>query len=99
MPKSIFDVVAKDEKEEHVAEDVRDAAMHEHRGEQREVNRNRSRLQTRHFDSLSSKVLHDYRPRSEVPASNNFSGNCRVRVSELFVAAETLQEDKDQHVD
>ena len=54
MAQTIFDVVAKDPKEEHVAEDVRDAAVHEHRSEQREVNRKRRFAETRYQHSLAA---------------------------------------------
>ena len=41
VPESILDVVAKDKKKKHVAKDVRDAAVHEHRSQQSEIDRNR----------------------------------------------------------
>src|SRR5204863_8471305 len=98
VTKTNFDVVTKDEKEKHIAENVRDAAMHEHRGEQREVNRNRRRLQAWHFDALAGELLDSYRTGDNVPAGDDLTGNRRVRVGELIVAAETLKKHKHQHV-
>ena len=56
MPQAIFDVVAKDPKEKHVPEDVRQAAMHEHGSDQRKENRNRCRLQSRISRRLTGKL-------------------------------------------
>ena len=55
---AIFDVIAEDEKKKHVAEDVRQAAVHEHRSDQRQVNRDRRWLQARHLDALTCERLH-----------------------------------------
>jgi hypothetical protein len=43
---TVFNVVSKNPKEEHVAGDMRDATMHKHRKDQGEVNRKRRPLQT-----------------------------------------------------
>ena len=53
MAHAVLDVVAKNPKEEHVAGDVRDAAMHEHRNDQGEINGTRRGLQTRKQELLT----------------------------------------------
>ena len=88
MTDAIFDVVAKDKKKKHVPEDVRQAAVHEHRSEQREIDGNRRRLQSRHFELLAGELLHDNAvARDDVFAGNDFSGNGREGVRESFVVA------------
>src|SRR5438552_12015376 len=98
MTEAIFDVVTKDKKEKHVAEDVRNAAVHEHRSEQRQVNRNRSRLQSRHLDALAGELLDGYWTGDDVPAGDDLTRNRRVGVGELVVTAETLKKHKHEHV-
>src|SRR5437763_1520939 len=72
--------------------------MNEHRGEQREVNRNRLRLQSWHLDPLAGELLDGNRTVDDVPAGDDLTGNGRVSVGELVVAAETLKKHKHQHV-
>src|SRR5260370_40068674 len=99
MTDAIFDVVAKDKKEKHVAEDVRQAAVHEHRSDQGEVNGTRRRLQSRHFQGLTGERLkHDAVARDDVSASDDLCRNGRKRISELFVVAKALEKDKDEDV-
>ena len=99
MTDAIFDVVAKDKKKKHVAEDVRDAAVHEHRSDQREVNRNRRRLQSRHLVPLTGELLHHNAvARDDVFAGNDLRGNRGESVRESFVVAEALQEHEHEDV-
>ena len=72
----IFDVIAENEKKKHVAKDVRDAAVHEHGSDQREIDWNRRRLQTWHFETLPRDRLH-HNPiaRRDVLAGNNLLGH------------------------
>src|SRR6185295_2577162 len=55
VPQTIFDLVAEDPKEEHVSGDMRDAAVHEHRSNEREVKRNRRQCVGESF--VCSKLL------------------------------------------
>src|SRR5439155_16241643 len=89
---AIFDVIAEDEKKEHVAEDMRDASMHEHGSDQREIDRNRRRLKSRHFETLPRDRLH-HNPiaRRNVTAGNDLRRDGRKSVSEFFVRAEALE--------
>ena len=97
---AIFDVIAEDEKKKHVAEDVRQAAMHEHRSDQRQVNRDRRWLQARHLDALTCERLHQNAiAGNDVMTGNDLLRHGRKGVGKSFVAAEPLQENKDQHVD
>src|SRR2546421_12848659 len=82
VTETVFDVVAKDKKEKHIAENVRDAPMHEHRGEQREVNRNQCRLQSWHLHALAGELLDRDRPRDDISAGDDLSGHGRVSVGE-----------------
>jgi hypothetical protein len=60
VAQTILDVVAEDPEEEHVAGDVREAAVHEHRREEREVNRTRRRTKT--GNDYVARVLDDCAP-------------------------------------
>ena len=97
---AIFDVIAEDEKKEHVAEDVRDASMHEHGRDQREIDWNRRRLEARHFETLPRDRLH-HNPiaRRDVFARNDLRRDGRKSVGEFFVRAEALEKYEDQHID
>src|ERR1043165_881044 len=76
MPETILDVVTKDPQEEHITGDVRDAAVHEHRRYERQVNRTVSRAQPRHDDSLPGDWMFEHaRLSDDVSAAKNFCGN------------------------
>jgi hypothetical protein len=62
VPHAIFEVIAEYPEEKHVAEDVRDAAVHEHRSKQREIDTAGRRLQARLLEAVAAhRVLHDAR--------------------------------------
>src|SRR5882672_3377559 len=99
MTHPVFDVIAKDPEKEHVAGNVRDAAVHEHRYEQSEVDRKRGRLQTGNQELLTGgRNYHDAIRSSDVAAGNDLSGHGRVCQSKSLVSAELLQEDKDEDI-
>src|SRR5204863_4252647 len=98
MAKTIFDVVAEDKKEKHVAEDVSDAAVHEHRSDEREINRNRRRLQPGHLHALAREIFNCDRSRDDVSAGKDLAGYRRVGVGEFVVVTQSLKEHKDQDV-
>ena len=76
MAQSIFNVIAKDPKEQHISENVRQPRVHEHRSDEREVNRNGGGLQPRHLNVLAGEGLHENAiPRDDVAAANYFTGN------------------------
>src|SRR5712692_7159864 len=97
VPDAIFDVVAKDKKKKHVAEDVREAAVHEHRSDQREVNGNRRRLQTNSTNGSTAKVFDDYRL-LYIFVMNDFVRDSRKRVGEFIVRPKPLQEHEHEDV-
>ena len=100
MTEAIFYVVTKDKKKKHVAEDVSDAAVHEHRGDQCEVSRDWSTWHSRRLYGLTSnRFEHETAWNRPIIAGDDSPGNCRTFVGELFVAAETLKKHKHQHVD
>src|SRR6185369_3752617 len=90
MAQTILDVVAEDPEKQHVARDVREAAVHEHRGEERQVNRARRWTKTRNRYALAH-VLDDTRGCNYIVTLKNLRGHGRERVGELVVAAESLQ--------
>src|SRR5262249_4236848 len=53
VAQAIFDVVAEDPKEQHVAGDVGKAAVHEHRRKERQVNRTRRWTKSWHVQVLT----------------------------------------------
>src|SRR5437667_1800845 len=96
---AIFDVIAENEKKKHVAKDVRDASVHEHGSDQRQIDGNRRRLQTRHLETLARDRLHHYPiARRNVSASNDLRRHGRKGVSEFFIRAEALEKHKDQDI-
>ena len=99
MAQTIFNVVAKDPKEKHVAEDVRDAAVHEHRRDQREPNRNRRRLETRHLDALAGEGLYgDLTRRGDISAGDYLFWDGGIRVCEFIIRAQPLKKNEHQDV-
>ena len=74
--------------------------MHEHRSNQSQVNRDRRWLQARHFHPLARERLHQNAVAgNNVTARDYLSRDGREGVSKFFVAAEALQENKNQDVD
>src|SRR6266478_9990650 len=95
----IFDVIAENEKKKHVAKDVRDAAVHEHGSDQREIDWNRRRLQSWHFETLARDRLH-HNPiaRRDVFAGNDLGRHGRKGVGESFVGPESLEKYEDKNI-
>src|SRR6267142_5796780 len=99
MPEAILDVVTKDPEEQHIAKDVGDAAVHEHRSDQREVDRNRSWLQSRHYEVLSGQGLNKHLiARYYIFTSNDFRGNGRECICEPLVSSQALQKHEDENI-
>src|SRR5262245_53204334 len=98
MPEATFNVVPKDPKEKHVAENARDDSVDKHRGDEGEINRNWRGLKAGHLDALTRDVLHYDRAGDDVFASDDLAGNRRICVGEFFVSAESLQENEYQNV-
>jgi hypothetical protein len=98
----LFDVVAKNPEEPHIAGNVHDAAMHEHAGQQREIDGERRFLEARSGDDaraflgldLDLPVL-----RHDVRAGHDFLRHRREGHREAFVHPRALQQHKNQHVD
>src|SRR5205823_12803113 len=96
---AVFDVIAENEKKKHVAKDVRDASVHEHGSDQRQIDGNGRRLQTRHFETLArDRLYHNPIARRNVSASNDLRRHGRKGVSEFFIRAEALEKHKDQDI-
>src|ERR1700730_1817428 len=99
MPQTVLDIVTKDPEEQHVAKDVRDAAVHEHRGDQREIHRNRRWLQARHLDSLTGERMDQHAIASyDVSVSDDLARDSRERIREPFVCPEALEKNKYQNI-
>src|SRR5882762_4662220 len=99
VTETIFNIVAKDKKEKHVAEDVSDAAMHEHRSDQREVSRDWRTWHSRRLYGLTSnRFQHEAAGNRPIIAGDDACRNCRKFVGELLVGPKTLKEDKHQDV-
>src|SRR5438552_6995937 len=99
VTEAIFDIIAKDKKKKHIAEDVSDAAVHEHRSDQREISGNVSTGHSGRLYGLTGNRLdHETAGDRPIIASNDSLGNCRKLIGELLVAAEALEEHKYQHV-
>src|SRR6185369_15763114 len=98
MTYAIFDVVAEDPEEKHVAADVREVAVHEHRGEERQINRTVGWSKTGNHYAFAH-VLDNLWIGDDIVASENLERHSRVGVSELVVAPEALQNDKDKNVE
>ena len=96
MPQVVFDVVAEDPEKQHVAEQVHQAAVHEHRNQQREIHR-AGRLLQRNGGGLVAD-LDAHRPR-DVLAGADLLRHGRERVGELLVRAHPLQEHEHQHIE
>src|SRR5438552_13725844 len=88
----LLDVVAEDEEEKHVAPDVQPSAVHEHRGEEGEPDRHRSRR----LVDLHGRAIWggDHERADEVFAGRDLRGNGAVAVGETGID-ELVQEDED----
>ncbi len=96
VPEVVLDVVAEDPQEQHVAEQVHQAAVHEHRHQEGEVHGAGSLLQRddgRLVADLDPDRLRD------VFAGSDLLGDGREGVGELLVVAHALEEHEHQHVD
>src|SRR5207237_1331574 len=99
VTEAIFDIIAKDKKKKHIAEDVSDAAVHEHRSDQREISGNGSTGHSGRLYGLPGNRLdHETAGDRPIIAGNDSLGNCRKLRGELLVAAEALEQHKHQHV-
>jgi hypothetical protein len=100
VPEPVFEVVAEYPQEEHVAEQVREAAVHEHRDEQREVDAAGRRLESgdayplvRRLDADDAVGRHGVAPRHDLQRH----GGPGVGET-VLLGAEALEEDEDQDV-
>jgi len=100
MPQTIFDVVTKDPEIKHVAEDVRQPAVHEHRCDQRQPDWYQSALQSGQGHALAGDWL-DHHPigRDYIAPADNFGRHRRISIGELVIRSQTLQEHKHKQVD
>src|SRR5258705_2667004 len=76
VPQTIFDVVTKDPKEEHVARNVCDAAMHKHRGKKRYVYGRPGSTEARHQQSLSRNRNHHMAVSHCIAAGQDLPRHC-----------------------
>ncbi len=72
--------------------------MHEHRGEEREVNGTRRRTKTRNRDALAH-VLDCTRRGDYVVSLQNLCGHGRERIREAIVTSEALQYNEDKNIE
>src|SRR5262249_52735316 len=93
MAHRVFDVVAKDIQKEHVAEDMGDASVHEHRHQERQIDRNWRRLQAGNLTLLAGPRVDDgFGLGHRILAGDDLPGNGRPGESELVVVAKPLEE-------
>src|SRR5687767_15650353 len=93
---AVLDVVTENPEIEHVADDVRPRGVHEHRGEQREVDRRRAGIELDR-DALAAGL--DRLRADKVPAARYLERNRAVSVDELFAEAELDEPDDYVHGD
>ena len=98
MPQTVFEVVAENPQVEHVAEDVHDAAVHEHRADEREVDRHRDGLKLDAHHLAGRRVAAQGHGPRDVGAGHDLLRHGRPRVVELVVRPQPLQEDEDEDV-
>src|SRR5215213_3656541 len=91
VAQTVLDVVAKDPEKQHVAADVCDAAVHEHRGKERQINRKRCYTKTRDQQALSGYgILKDTSLSNHVVPGDNLQRNGRECVGKMRVSSELL---------
>ena len=96
---AILDVVAENPQEPHVAQQVGDAAVHEHRRQQRQIDRPGRRLKAGGRELLSAPPVDDGLVfADDVFAGPDFRGHCRPGIGELIVRAGPLKENVHQDV-
>src|SRR5687767_1122675 len=91
---AVLDVVTENPEIEHVADDVRPRGVHEHRGEQREVDRSRAGIE---LDRNALAAGLDRLGADEVPSARDLEWHGAVAVDESF--AEAQLDEPDDYVD
>src|SRR5436853_3698795 len=96
MPEIVFNVVAENPKIEHVSGNVHEAAMHEHRADQREINRTGTGG-LKHFAGTQSAGCH------QVDSMSDFVGDHGIACDEGGASRDLEQKDDyvygDQEID
>src|SRR6185369_11914734 len=99
VTKPVLNVVAKDPEKQHIAANVHEATVHEHRRKKRDVYRNWCYFQSGNQQSLSCDRVNQHSTWShDVVTRQNLSRDCRKGVGEVFVCSELLKKDKDEEV-
>src|SRR2546429_4294369 len=99
MPQRIFDVVAKNPQEQHIAENMGNSAVHEHRRQQRDVHCAWRWLQAGNFERLpGNRLLFHVIGRDDIVAAYNLLRNRRKLVSKLLVFTQSLEEYKNEYI-
>jgi hypothetical protein len=91
----VLEVVPEDPEVEHVAEKVREAAVHEHRYQQRQVHGAGSGPEARLLERLAAGLILDHaRGRHDVPTGHDLLRDRRERVGEAIVRSHALEENE-----
>ena len=76
-----------------------DSAMHEHGRQQRQIYRDRSRLQSWHLNAITrQRILQSAIRGDNIRSCEDFFRNGGETVSKLLVAAQALEKNKDHHI-
>jgi hypothetical protein len=98
----VFDVVAKNPEEPHIPEEVRDAAVHEHSRQQRQIDGDRRALEAElnPFDRLAIDAgpAHDFVLRDQILPRRDLRRHGRIGHRERFVGPHPLKHDKHEDV-
>ncbi len=100
FPHSILDVVAKNHEVEHVSQEVRETTVHKHRGNERQVDGNRRRLEAWNAKPGVRKGVHVHATRCDyVPSLNDLLRHSRKCVGKLRIRTHFLEKNEHQDVD
>ena len=96
MPDQVFEIVPKDVQEQHIAKDMRDAAVHEHRAEKIEIHRQR-RLEMTNLARVSKRISNHLHA-ADIDTGGYLFRDESVGIIESLVAAELLQQQKNEDI-
>lgn len=100
MPHRIFYIVAKNEKEQHVAGDMRDAPMQKHRREQCEKDRNGRNPKTRQLHLLAGQGIgQDLRVCDDIPPREDLTRNSGVGIGKPKIMTPMLPVDEYEDIE
>ena len=96
MADDILEIVAEDQQKQHIAKNMHDAPVHEHRAEKIEINRQRRRIML-YLAGVPQRVADDLDAR-DIDAGRYLLRNKRKGVCKGIVVAQPLKQHENENI-